>query len=133
VTTLATRLRIDDWDESVLEEFDDGRKITRAAVRLRDGVDGLESGFASMLAFYRPDGTSDYVSMLYLSGRLDGHQGTVVFRGEGGYDGTTASSRMTVVAGSGTAGLDALRGRLVSESTSADYPFMPLTLTYQFG
>lgn len=133
MTTLETKLRIDNWDESVVEEFDDGRKITRAPVRLRAGVDGLESGSASMLAYYHPDGTSEYVTMLFLSGRLDEHEGTVVLRGEGGYDGTIASSRMTVIPGSGTGGLAGMSGSMVSGSTPADYPFMPLTLTYQFG
>lgn len=133
MTTLQTKLRIDNWDESAIEEFDDGRKLTRALVQLRDGADGLESGSASMLAYYHPDGTSEYVSMLFLSGRLDGHQGTIVFRGEGGYDGTTAASRMTVIPGSGTGDLAGMSGSLVSESTHADYPFMPLALTYQLG
>ncbi|MGH3509254.1 MAG: DUF3224 domain-containing protein [Nocardioidaceae bacterium] len=130
---LETKLRIDDWDESALEEFDDGRKITRAQVRLREGADGIESGSASMLAYYRPDGTSDYVTLLHLSGRLDGHEGTFALHGEGGYDGTTASGRTTVIAGSGTGELAGISGSCVSESTHADYPFMPLTLTYQLG
>lgn len=130
---METRLRIDDWDESAVEEFDDGRRITRAQVRLRDGTDGLESGSASMLAYYRPDGTSDYVTLLHLSGRLDGHEGAFALRGDGGYDGTTASGRMTVIPGSGTGGLAGISGSCVSKSTQADYPFMPLTLTYQLA
>ncbi len=131
MTTLVTKLRIGDWDESALEELGDGRKITRAQVRLEDGADGLESGSASMLAYYRPDGTSDYVTMLRLSGRLDGREGTFALRGDGAYDGTTASGRMTVIPGSGTGGLDGISGSCVSESTHADYPYMPLTLTYE--
>jgi Protein of unknown function (DUF3224) len=128
---LATKLRIDDWAESAIEEFADGSKITRAQVRLQDGADGLESGSASMLAYYRPDGTSEYVSVLHLSARLDGHAGTFVLEGSGGYDGTTASSRMSVVAGSGTGDLAGISGTCTSESTHADYPFMPLALTCQ--
>ena len=128
---LATRLRIDGWAESAIEELADGSKITRAQVRLRDGADGLESGSASMLAYYRPDGTSQYVSVLRLSARLGGHAGTFVLEGSGGYDGTTASSRMSVVPGSGTGGLAGISGTCTSDSTHADYPFMPLALTCQ--
>jgi len=131
MTTLVTKLRIGDWDESALDEFDDGRKITRAQVRLEGGTDGLESGSASMLAYYRPDGTSDYVSMLRLSGQLEGREGTFALRGDGGYDGTTASGHMTVIPGSGTGGLAGISGSCVSESTHADYPYMPLTVTYE--
>jgi Protein of unknown function (DUF3224) len=132
-STLTTKLRIDDWAESAIEEFDDGSKITRAQVRLRDGADGLESGSSSMLAYYRPDGTSEYTTLLRLSGHLDGRAGTFVLRGEGSYDGTTASGRMSIVPDSGTGGLAGISGTCVSESTHADYPFMPLTLAYQFA
>jgi len=71
---LSTKLRIDDWAESVIEEFADGSKVTRAQVRLRDGADGLESG---------------------------------------------------------TGGLAGITGTCTSESTHADYPFMPLALSYR--
>ena len=133
MTTLKTKLRIDDWDEAAVEEFDDGRKITRAQVRLRDGTDGLHSGSAGMLTYYRPDGTSEYVTVLHLTGQLDGHEGTFALRGEGDYDGTTASGRMTVIPGSGTGPLAGVSGSCVSKSTHDDYPFMPLTLTYQLA
>jgi len=126
-----TRLRIDDWAESVIEEFADGSKITRTQVRLRDGADELQSGSASMLAYYRPDGTSEYVTLLYLSARLDGCIGTFALRGSGGFDGTTAAGEMSIVPGSGTAGLRGISGTCTSESTHADYPFMPLALSYQ--
>lgn len=131
--TIETKLRIDGWDESAVEEFDDGRKITRAQVRLREGADGLESGSMAMLAYYRPDGTSEYVTVLHLSGRLDGREGMFALQGHGGYDGTTASVRMTIVPGSGTGALAGISGSCVSESTHADHPFMPLTLTYQLA
>jgi hypothetical protein len=48
---VTTKLRIDDWAESAIEEFAGGSKVTRAQVRLRDGADGLESRWASMLAY----------------------------------------------------------------------------------
>jgi len=126
-----TKLRIDDWAESVIEEFADGSKLTRAQVRLRDGADGLESGSASMLAYYRPDGTSEYVTLLYLTAQLEGQAGTFVLRGNGSYDGTAASGRMSIVPDSGTGKLAGIAGTCTSESTHADYPFMPLSLSYQ--
>jgi Protein of unknown function (DUF3224) len=126
-------MRIADWHESPVEEFDDGSKLTRAQVRLSDGEDGLASGFAGMLAYYRPDGTSSYVTVMRLTGMLDGRAGSFVLRGEGTFDGTTASGRMTVVPGSGTGGLAVLGGTCESVSTHADYPFMPLTLAYELA
>jgi hypothetical protein len=102
-------------------------------VRLSGGEEGLASGSAGMLAYYRPDGTSSYVTVMRLTGVLAGREGSFVLRGEGTYDGTTASGRMTVVAGSGTGGLAGISGACESVSTHADYPFMPLALAYDLA
>ena len=131
--TLTTKMRIASWDESPVEEFGDGSKLTRAQVRLSGGEAGLTSGSAGMLAYYRPDGTSSFVTVTRLTGVLDGRAGSFVLRGEGAFDGTTASGRMTVVAGSGTGGLAGLSGACESVSTHADYPFMPLALAYDLA
>ena len=131
--TLTTKMRIASWDESPVEEFGDGSKLTRAQVRLFGGEEVLTSGSAGMLAYYRPDGTSSYVTVMRLTGVLDGREGSFVLRGEGTYDGTTASGRMTVVAGSGTGGLAGISGACESVSTHADYPFMPLALAYDLA
>jgi hypothetical protein len=131
--TLTTKMRIENWDESPVEEFSDGSKLTRAQIRLSGGEEGLTSGSAGMLAYYRPDGTSSYVTVMRLTGVLDGRAGSFVLRGEGAYDGTAASGRMTVVAGSGTGGLAGISGACESVSTHADYPFMPLALAYDLA
>jgi hypothetical protein len=133
IVTLTTKMRIASWDESPVEESDDGSKLTRAQVQLSDGEQGLTSGSAGMLAYYRPDGTSSYVTVMRLTGILDGRAGSFVLRGEGTFDGTTASGRMTVVTGSGTGGLAGITGTCESVSTHADYPFMPLTLAYELA
>lgn len=131
--TLTTKMRIASWDESPIEEFDDGSKLTRAQVRLADGKDGLASGSSGMLAYYRPDGTSSFVTVMRVIGILDGRAGSFVLRGNGVFDGTTASGRMNVVAASGTGGLVGISGTCESVSTHADYPFMPLTLAYELA
>jgi Protein of unknown function (DUF3224) len=131
--TLTTKMRIASWDETPVEEFEDGSKLTRALVRLSDGADGLASGSVGMLAYYRPDGTSSFVTVMRLTGILDGRAGSFVLRGEGAFDGRTASGRMTIVAGSGTGGLARISGSCESVSTHADYPFMPLTLAYELA
>jgi len=130
---LTTKMRIASWDESPVEEFEDGSKVTRAQVRLSGGDDGLTSGSMEMLAYYRPEGTSSFVTVMRLTGLLGGRAGSFVLRGEGAFDGTTASGRMTVVAGSGTGGLAGISGACESVSTHADYPFMPLALAYDLA
>ena len=134
-TILETKLEIKSWDEQPTQEFDGGRKLTRADVVLAGVTDGhgdaLASGSFQAVLYYRADGTSSFVSLMHLTGTLGGRSGSFVLQGEGAYDGTTARSETTVVPGSGTDGLAGLRGTAVSASTHADYPFMPLTLTYE--
>jgi hypothetical protein len=124
---LETRLHIDAWKEEPYREEADGRKWTRADVTLT-GADGLTSATMESLMFYRPDGTSTYVSLLSLDGSLDGRPGSLVLHGTGSYDGTTASSRWESVAG--TDGLADVTATAESVSTHGDYPYMPLKLRY---
>ena len=133
MATLTTRLKIASWDEVPAGEFDDGSKITRAAVTLAEGADGLTGGMSQSVMYYRPDGTSRYVTVMRLTGALDGRAGSFVVAGQGDYDGTTASSTSQIVPGSGTGDLAGISGTCTSASTHADYPFMPLTLTYQLA
>jgi hypothetical protein len=126
---LETKLEIKSWDEQPYREFPDGSKFTRAEVVLAGDETGLESAHFDALMYYRPDGTSAYVSLLELTGAIDGREGTVVLRGEGSYDGTTAKSKSTVVHGTGD--LADLKMTVDSASTHDDYPFMPLTLKYE--
>ena len=42
--TLTTKMQIASWDESPVEEFGDGSKLTRAQVRLSGGEDGEDGG-----------------------------------------------------------------------------------------
>jgi hypothetical protein len=132
-TTLTTKMRIASWEEKPVGEPGDGSKVTHAQVELSDGTDGLTSGSAGMLAYYRPDGTSSYVMILRLTGELQGQAGSFVLRGEGTYDGTTARGQLTVVPDSGTLGLSGISGTCESAATHADYPFMPLALVYELA
>src|SRR6185312_11673211 len=98
---LDTKLEIKSWDEQPFREFPDGSKFTRAEVVLAGDETGLESAHFDALMYYRPDGTSEYVSLFELNGTIDGRAGSVVLRGEGTYDGTTAKSKAKSVHGTG--------------------------------
>ena len=122
------RLRIASWDEHVIRELAEGQKVSRASVQL-DG-DDLAGGFESVL-HYAADGSSEFSSVIYLEGVLDGRRGGFVLMGEGEYDGTTARSLSRIVDESGTGELAGIAGSATSASTHADYPSMPLTLDYR--
>ncbi len=125
-----SKLKIESWDEKPYRELADGSKFSKAEVTLSGTDDELAAGAFESLLFYRPDGTSTYVSLLQITGTLGGRTGSFVLQGGGTFDGTTARVSATVVEGSGTGELAGLRGTAESASTHADYPHMPLTLTY---
>jgi len=129
----AAKLKIESWDEKPYRELSDGGKLTRADVLLSGPGDGLTSATFEALMFYRADGTSDYVTLMHITGTLDGRPGSFVLQGHGTYDGTTARAQSQVVPGSGTGELAGLNGTAESVSTHQDYPFMPLTLKYDIG
>ena len=133
MTTLSTRLKISAWDEQPAAQYDDGSKITRAVVTLTEGADGVTSGTFESVMYYRADGTSHYVNVMHLDVELGGRSGSITLTGDGTYDGTTASGTSTIVPGSATGELAGITGTCSSASTHADYPFMPLTLTYDFA
>jgi uncharacterized protein DUF3224 len=133
-THLETRLKIDSWDEKPYRELEDGRKFTRANVALSVAEDGIEARATwDALLYYAADGTSSYVGLMHVEGRLGDRSGSFLMEGTGAYDGTQASGESTVVPGTATGELQGLRGTSRSVSTHADYPFMPLTLDYEVG
>ena len=128
---LETTIKIDTWDEKPTQEYDDGTKVAHAVVTLTDGNDGLRSGLLESVLYYRSDGTSEYVGVIHLDAELGGKTGSFTAIGEGTYDGTTASSTMRIVEGTGD--LAGITGTVSSSSTQADYPNMPLVIEYQLG
>ena len=131
MSIVAAHLRLTAWDEKPVSEFEDGSKITRADVTLADGDHGVESGRFASVMFYRPDGTSHYAIVMRLVATLDDRTGTFALSGEGYFDDTTASYAATVVPDSATGQLVGITGACTSDSTHADYPFMPLVVTYE--
>lgn len=131
-TTIELKLQIGSWDENPYREFDDGRRFTRAEVALTDADAGLQAAYQGLM-FYAADGTSSYVTLMLVTGTLDGRSGSFVLTGSGRYDGTTAAGESRIVPGSGTGELAGISGSASSRSTHEDYPVMPLTLQYDLG
>src|SRR5215472_2685461 len=131
MTHLETRLKIDSWDEKPYRELEDGRKFTRASVALSVADEAIEARATwDALLYYAADGTSSYVGLMHVVGRLGDRTGSFVMEGTGGYDGTEARGESTVVTATASGELQGLRGTGLSVSTHDDYPFMPLVLEY---
>ncbi|HEX6500826.1 MAG TPA: DUF3224 domain-containing protein [Micromonosporaceae bacterium] len=133
-TYVETKLQIKSWEEQPYLQLEDGRKFTRASVVLSGSQDDFHADATwDALMYYAPDGTSSYVGLMHVTGRLGDRTGSFVLQGSGTYDGTQASGESHVVPGSGTGDLAGLRGTSRSVSTHADYPYMPLTLDYEIA
>jgi hypothetical protein len=128
-----TKLKIESWDEKPYREFDDGRKFTKADVVLGGDDQGIEKATFESLMYYGPDGSATYLSLMEVTGALDGRSGSFVLEGRGTYDGGTASGSYTVVEGSGTGELAGITGSGSSSSTHDDYPNMPFSLRYELS
>ena len=82
--------------------------------------------------FYRPDGTSSYVSIMQVTGATGPRRRFRVPRGRQ----VRRHDRQWPVDGCqriGSGKLAGLTGKARSDSTHDDYPFMPLTLDYDLG
>jgi hypothetical protein len=130
-THLVTRLKIESWDEKPYRELEDGSRFTRASVQLTVSEERIQAEATwDALMHYLADGTSSYVGLMHLTGRLGDRSGSFVLQGGGTFDGKRASGESVVVSATATGGLSGLTGTATSVSTHEDYPFMPLTLDY---
>ncbi len=104
------------WSEAPTAELAGTAKVTVASIgqRFRGGIDA--ETVADVVMAYLDDGTAEFIGYQRVQGRIGGRPGTFVLQSIGAYDGTTARSRFTVVAGSATDGLAGLSGTGTSEA-----------------
>ncbi len=130
MTQLNTTFEIKSWDERPYREHEDGRKFSRADVVLRASHDDVDAaGTMENLLLYLPSGHSNFGGLLRIDGQLGGRSGSLVFQTKGYYDGTQAHFSGEIVDATGD--FEGATGTASSTSTHADYPHMPLTVTYQ--
>lgn len=99
------------WNEETFEEFDEGRKLTRAKVTQTFSGDIEGGGTVEWLMAYAPDGTARFVGLQQVRGALGGRSGSFVVESNGDFDGELAKGTWTVVPGCSTGELTGLRGQ----------------------
>ena len=130
-TKIETTIKIDSWDEKPTQSTTTApRSRTRSSGSPRATTVSAPGTWSPVL-YYAADGTSTYAGVIHLDAELDGRAGSFTAISEGGYDGTTASSTMRIVEGSGE--LAGIAGTVSSSSTHEDYPNMPLVIAYDLG
>ena len=96
--------------EDQYDELDGGIRLTQATGRQAFSGDIEADGSVHWLMLYRGDRTARFVGLQRITGSVGGHHGSFVMAAEGSHDGTSSRITLTVIDGSGTGGLDRIRG-----------------------
>lgn len=108
--TAETSFLVKSWDEETAHELAGGAKITRA--RVTQEYSGYVRGEATVeyVMYHRGDGTAVFAGIERIVGHVGGKSGSFVLQHHGVYEGGSARSESSVVAGSGTGDLEGLSG-----------------------
>lgn len=126
-----TTFAVTNWDEKSYDEFDGGRKLTRADVTFRYTGELEGEGKLQYLMAYAEDGTGNFVGMERITGRLGGRAGSFVAQSVGTFQGHAVQTTWTIVLGTGTGELQGLTGG-TTFSIAGQGPY-PMTLEYELG
>jgi hypothetical protein len=110
MTTAKGTFSVTEFDEQAYDEWEGGRKLTRARIvqALTGDIEGEAP--AECLMCYREDGTADVIGLQHVTGKLGDRAGSFVFQTTSTFDGTELRGTLHVVPGSGTGDLAGLRG-----------------------
>ena len=105
---------IDSWDETMLEEREDGTRLTKAAVAMNftGDIDGKST--IEYLMIHAADKSARFVGFETIHCTIDGKKGSFVLQHEGKFSIGIASSDFKVVSGSG-------RGELMNISGAGSF------------
>lgn len=119
------------WDEKPYDEFEGGRKLTRASVKkaFHGDIEG-ESSVEYLMA-YAEDGSASFVGMERVVGRVGDRSGSFVLQHSGTFAGGVAKETWFVVPGSGTGELVGLRGQ--GSFAAGHEKEYAITLDYDLG
>jgi hypothetical protein len=127
--TAKARFAIKNWDEKPYSEGKDLPRLTRATVTKAFTGDIEGEGQVEYLMMYRGDGSAAFVGLERVAARIDGKSGTFVLERRGTFEAGQATESYSVVPGSGTGELHALRGDGMSAvGHGLEHPF---TMTYE--
>ena len=127
--TANARFAITNWDEKPYAEGQDQPRLTRASVakKLTGDIDG--ESHTEYLMMYRADGTATFVGLERVAGRVAGKSGSFVLQRVGAFEDGLAKESYSVIPGSGTGDLRALRGE--GKSSVGHGMEHPFTLSYE--
>jgi len=98
------------WDEKPFSEIDGQLKLTHTTVAKTFQGDLQGESVLQYLMFYGPNQQTRVLGVERITGTLAGKSGSFVVEHIGGDDGSEARGAVTILAGSGTGELAAIRG-----------------------
>lgn len=123
--------QIEDWDEKTYDEYEGGRKLTRAAVQKTFTGDFVGRGSLEYLMAYAEESSASFVGMERMVGSLGNRTGSFVLQHIGTYVEGISKASLQVVPGSPTGELEGLLGEGSFEFGHAqEFTF---TLDYSFN
>ncbi|MBI3913252.1 MAG: DUF3224 domain-containing protein [Chloroflexi bacterium] len=123
-THASTTFEIKGWDEKPYDEFEDGRKLTRASVIKSYTGDIEGEGKLEYLMAYAADGSANFAGLERVVGKIGGRAGSFVIQHSGTFENGAVKTKWFIVKGSGTGNLRGLRGEgEFSIGHAEQYPF----------
>jgi Protein of unknown function (DUF3224) len=130
-THATTTFTMKSWDEKPYDEFDGGRKLTRASVTYAYSGDLEGEGKMEYLMAYNADGSGNAIGLERVLGRVGGRSGSFVIQHNGTFEARGVKDTWFIVPGSGTEQLQDLSGG-GSFDISGQGPY-PITFDYDLG
>jgi hypothetical protein len=122
--TANARFAIKSWDEKAYSEGEDQPRLTRVTVSKTFTGDLEGEGQVEYLMMYRSDGSASFVGHERFVGRIGGKSGSFILQRIGTFEGGLAQESYSVIPGSGTGELRALKGDgRSSVGHGTDHPF----------
>ncbi|SRR6266404_4419829 len=118
------------WDEKTYDEMQGVPKLTRASVTKSYQGDIEGEGRLEYLMMYRDDGSATFTGIERMVGSVGGRAGSFVLQHNGTFEHGIATATLSVVPGSGTAGLRGIRGE--GEFAVGHQQPYHMTLDYDF-
>jgi hypothetical protein len=131
MATATGKFEITSMGEDTYQELDGAAKLTHANGTQRFSGDIEGEGSVEWLMCYLPDKGASFVGLQRIEGTVGGRTGSFVMSAIGAFDGRQSKGTWTVIEGSGTGELSALRGRGGFEAPSG--PEATYNLDYELG
>jgi hypothetical protein len=117
--TFQGKLEVSSWQEDERDRLDPAdNKTTSAAIGYHLTGDVNGDAVSDVVMQYLPDGTASVLGLFRFHGSVGGKSGGFACETVGGYDGTSADGRLTVIVGSGTGDFSGLTGSGTTTATS---------------